>query len=321
MLKVGNLVVHQNRVEFGLGKVVGVDGPYVRIYFQGVDKALPEDRVLQFKLPVDFLALASRQSDPELDHLPPYRDNRFVREAAAPLLTEAKRRFALAFSGGFNDPAYLDPLHGERGYKVSAHERFLSAIAPRVEQLLADDDATAIHKALKYVYAGDGHGGAEALNLLDWHGEYPAFFDALTQQHWARQYLAHTMSFLANPDTTTFGRYADTIAEMPSRKESSLVGKWPTLTWLPFIAQPAQHIIVKPSIQSLFASTVLSDAQYRPEANYVTYQAAQRVAQVLMSKVIDSELNLSRRSLDMIDMQSFMWVVQKYHEPALVTKS
>jgi len=41
----------------------------------------------------------------------------------------------------------------------------------------------------------------------------------------------------------------------------------------------------------------------------------------LRSSRTGSELNLSRRSLDMIDMQSFMWVVQRNFEPSALEQA
>jgi hypothetical protein len=55
-----------------LGKVICVEGDDVFVYFKGINKPVPEDRVSRFGLPADFLEVVRGIEDPELGNLPPY---------------------------------------------------------------------------------------------------------------------------------------------------------------------------------------------------------------------------------------------------------
>ena len=132
-------------------------------------------------------------------------------------------------------------------------------------------------------------------------------------------YLQASLAFSEAPDNATFEALASVVERLPGASHQSRVGKWPFFTWLPFIAVPERHMMIRPSIARGFASILPFEIHYRSELDYSMYHLVVLMSERLKAIVADSELNLSRRPLDMIDMidmQSFMWVVQRYFEPS-----
>ena len=80
-------------------------------------------------------------------------------------------------------------------------------------------------------------------------------------------------------------------------------------------------MLVRPAIVSGFASILPFDIRFSSHLEYDTYSRVLRMSRQLLGYVADSELNLSRRPLDMIDLQSFMWVVQRHFEPGVLEVS
>lgn len=71
-------------------------------------------------------------------------------------------------------------------------------------------------------------------------------------------------------------------------------------------------MFVKPTIIQAFASASAREINYRPEPNALTYTAIMQFATEFCRTLEVSEVNLSGRPLDLIDTQSFMWVVERY---------
>jgi hypothetical protein len=80
---------------------------------------------------------------------------------------------------------------------------------------------------------------------------------------------------------------------------------------MPFIAAPEQHMMIRPNIVQGFASILPFEIHYRSELDYNMYRGVLAMSQRLNARLTDTKLNIARRRLDMIDMQSFMWVVQR----------
>jgi hypothetical protein len=128
--------------------------------------------------------------------------------------------------------------------------------------------------------------------------------------------LIASCAFIAVPDAAKFEALASVLEHLPGSSHNSRIGKWPFFTWLPFLADPTRHMMIRPSIASGFASILPFEIGYRSELNYEMYRLVVLMSERLRAKLMDTELNLGRRELDMIDMQSFMWVVQRHFEPS-----
>jgi hypothetical protein len=152
------------------------------------------------------------------------------------------------------------------------------------------------------------------LNVLHPRFEAPRFFDALEDFTWAGRYLSNSLAFAAERSASTFDALADVMQEMPG-PEQGLTGRWPYATWFPFIAEPRHHIAIRPTYIEEFASASTFDIAYSSELDFQMYERVCRPAERLLEELDVSGLNTSRRPLDMIDAQSFMWVARRYSEP------
>jgi hypothetical protein len=312
-LNAGDHVRSRKQPQRGIGKVVYEDGATAAVYFKDRSKAVPELRVSVFRLPTEILELVpDPPPDAELDNLPPYSNGEFERKKTSLTIKGATDLFFRTYPGGFNDPGYFDAFTGEREYKAAANRRYLEAMAAGLPTLTERPEE--IRAALWRIYDGLDHKVIFPLNLMHPRFEAPKFFDALEHSSWAPRYLSASLAFAAERSVATFDALADVMEVMPGL-ERGLTGRWPYATWLPFIAEPTRHIVIRPAYIEEFAAAVPRSIAYSSELDFRMYERVCGLAEWLLKELDVSGLNTSQRPLDMIDAQSFMWVAQKYSEP------
>ncbi|MBS7818785.1 DUF3553 domain-containing protein [Wohlfahrtiimonas chitiniclastica] len=98
-----------------------------------------------------------------------------------------------------------------------------------------------------------------------------------------------------------FMKFSEVLSEMDAQK-------WPIMTFFLFVFYPHKHIFVKPSITQDIAKVCDFNIQYKPEVNYLTYKKILMLAESIKTHLINAFLPPK----DMIDVQSFMWSVEKY---------
>jgi hypothetical protein len=311
----GSLVIHRSRLDWGQGKVLHIRGEDALVYFKGQVASTPEGKVVRMQIPADRLQVIPQRADVELDHLPPYDPDsmKFKRPATKVDLVRSRMLFQTRYPLGFGDPLYHS-LTDERAYKVAAHERFVDSL-PQLQVLATNGTGEQIRSLLERVYRGDRGGDIEGLNLMHPRYEAPHYFAALTDDSEAQNYLSAVLSFISKVSEATFHEYTSTVSRMQWNVERGDKGLWPLFSWLPFIGNPGLHMMVRPSVAREFASAMGFDLHLQSDLDYQSYVGVLKMSQLLMSKLQESELNLSRRALDMIDVQSFMWVAIKYFEP------
>ncbi|MBS0537067.1 MAG: hypothetical protein JSR72_23670 [Proteobacteria bacterium] len=308
-MKSGTFVLHPT---FGLGKILSTNSDQAHVYFKDPMAPNPDHRVKKFRLPNAFLSPAEATTDEELDHLPPWNDDCFVRLRTTHTWDKATQIFRSHFPRGLNDPRFLEQ---EQRYKRAAHRRFVET-RPQLMSLIEQRDSAAIADWIDALY-GDRRAiagnGEERLNLLYARVEEPAFFDALRTGGDATVEFAHALiEWIDERSELHFIRYAAALSRLPQRKNGAAIDSWTTATWLPFIADSRNQFLVKPTIVQAFASLLPFDLQYRADLNYATYTRCVAMAQRIRRLLEDSELNLAHRSLDLVDVQAFMWVVERY---------
>lgn len=296
----GEIVVHINRPEWGPGKVVLVQDGRVYVFFRDYEGSSEQDRRRARRLDAKskFLERAQIDSDPVLDNLPP-----FVREGDDLLLEHdrmtlamAKKKFFDTFPGGFDDEEYLGgKSSGERRYKLAAHARFIETLGGgQLEQLLAEGDVVeAASRALAVV---------KATNLLSPY-EMVAFTDALGDKPAAGGYLKALAKLLAAPaiERDLFDAYLQGFFQLPQMGKARL-HTWPVCTTLPYLADPARFMHLRPTETREAAKRLAFDLKYESRPNWTTYRALQDFAELYQNGLSD----LGCR--DMIDVQSFIWV-------------
>lgn len=299
---------------FGLGKILNADASRLRIYFKNADEPDPDKRVRTFAVPSQFLLPTSATSDVELDNLPPWKDDRFDRRQTAHSWEKAKTAFARRFPQGLSDPKFIAE---ETLYKRSAHARF-SEIRTQLESAIADTDGLIVASLIEEIYGSTKapRDSADArLNVLFQQVEEPAYFSALRAGGDATvEYAIAALAFIDTPTAESFIRYAQGLAALPPRRDGKTVDSWTAATWFPFIANPLKHFLIKPTIVQAFESLLPFDIRYRAELNFDTYARTVEMSRRIRQMLEDSELNLGYRALDAIDVQSFMWVVERYAE-------
>ena len=196
----------------------------------------------------------------------------------------AMSRFRAIFRDGFRDPAYLEQ---ERDYKVDARE-LLNSTVP------VEDATTATGFAEPVVNA------YQSTNIVHPVWEVPRVAVALRSKDGDN--LIQRLAEFALGDRSQL----PAIARIARKYDAA---KWPIVTYLPFLWDtPEPHVILRHEPTTKFALSVGHEFPHVYEAG-------------LVAAVYESLLGLFARTLqeiseldprDMIDVQSFIWVVSKY---------
>ena len=144
--------------------------------------------------------------------------------------TRARKKFLRYFPAGFRDDTYID---WERGYKWTAHERWMEALGPReFESLL---------KQKRYAEIAAHAVRIESRTNLLFSFEKMALRDAVKSPEGARLFATGLHDFLhgRSDDEQKFTLWCDTVAALPRRQTRVLT--WPLVTIWGFLAQPERH--------------------------------------------------------------------------------
>ena len=105
----------------------------------------------------------------------------------------------------------------------------------------------------------------------------------------------------------SFEKFRDMINRLPVKQTRVLT--WPLLTVFGFIAVPEQHIFLKPVVTKKAAEKYGSDFKYSSKPAWDTYQNLLEFAELIRTDTINM------RPKDMIDLQSFIWVMGSEEYP------
>jgi hypothetical protein len=97
-----------------------------------------------------------------------------------------------------------------------------------------------------------------------------------------------------------FQKFTDVLSRLPRKQTRVLT--WPLQTVFGFIANPKEHIFLKPRVTQLAAEKYGYDFIYKSKPNWDTYKSLLDFAK----KIKEDFPELKPR--DYIDLQSFMWV-------------
>ena len=214
--------------------------------------------------------------------------------AARPMSVAAlrcRRKFLRFFPKGFHDGTYLD---WERSYKVEAHERWgelLNVVAYR--KLLTQRDHQEIARRAVSI---------ESRTNLLFSFEKMALRDAVRSPEGARTFADGLYEYLYGGDNEprAFEAWCDVLTRLPRRQTRVLT--WPLATVFGFLAQPDRHMFLKPNV------TRVAAREYRYEFTYDSRPAWPTYASLLgfAGQIRRDQSDL--RPVDMIDLQSFIWV-------------
>jgi hypothetical protein len=203
-----------------------------------------------------------------------------------------RRKFLHYFPDGFADETYLD---WERGYKQEAHERWREELAPREYRRLL--------RAGRYGEIAERAVRIESRTNLLFSFEKMALRDAIRSPAGAERFARGLDDYVHGRAAleTRFGRWVEAVAGLPRRQTRVLT--WPLVTVFGFIAAPEEHIFLKPRVTQAAAEAYGFDFRYRSRPEWDTYRSLLDFAEQVRRDVRDL------RPRDMIDLQSFIWVL------------
>lgn len=205
---------------------------------------------------------------------------------------KSRRKFLYYFPGGFYDETYID---WERNYKWKAHQQW--------EELLNRNELRQLLKQKEYSEIAARAIRIESRTNLLFSFEKMALRDAIKSRAGARLFSQGLYDFLHGSLSVDerFAAWVEMIALLPRKQTRVLT--WPVVTVFGFIAQPQMHIFLKPNVTRIAARKFGFDFPYKTRPSWETYSEFLRFGQIVRSEVPDL------RPRDMIDIQSFIWVL------------
>lgn len=204
-----------------------------------------------------------------------------------------RRKFLRFFPGGFKDETYID---WERSYKRETHERW--------EEALGRDEFRALLRRREFSEIASRAARVEqrSRHSMIFSFEKMALRDAVKSEMGARAFAEGLYDFLhgAGNMERKFTRWVETVAALPRKQTRVLT--WPLVTVFGFIAQPNEHIFLKPNVTRIAARKYGFDFQYQSRPNWETYSNLLAFAETVRRDLRDL------KPRDMIDLQSFIWV-------------
>lgn len=210
----------------------------------------------------------------------------------SPQAARSRRKFLRYFSGAFRDETYLN---WERNYKWSAHLQW--------NELLGFTEYRALLQKRKFSEIASRALRIESRTNLLFSFEKMAIRDAVKSPAGAKAFSTGLYEFLhgAGTQESRFENWTNLVAMLPRKQTRVLT--WPVLTVFGFISQPDTHIFLKPRATTIAAQKYGFEFQYHSRPSWGTYASLIEFATVIRRNLRDL------RPRDMIDIQSFIWVL------------
>jgi hypothetical protein len=204
-----------------------------------------------------------------------------------------RRKFLSFFPAGFRDQDYIET---ERDYKWQSHLRW--------REVLAVDQFRALLQEGRHAEIAARAVRVEQRSLYSmlFSFEKMALRDAVKSNEGARTFANGLFEYLhgAGSLQSRFTAWVEAVASLPRKQTRVLT--WPLVTVFGFIAQPRQHMFMKPNTMRAAAREYGFELDYRSQPNWPTYSNLLDLA----AQVREDQRDLGPR--DMIDAQSFLWV-------------
>lgn len=211
---------------------------------------------------------------------------------AAGQARSSRRKFLRYYPGGFEDDDYLIL---ERNYKWNAHVRWSEALSE-------DEFRRLIRKSAFREIAARAVAIESRTNLL-FSFEKMALRDAVKTAKGAHTFATGLFNYLHGDGSLKdrFSAWCDVVAALPRRQTRVLT--WPLVTVFGFIAQPRKHFFLKPMVTRKAAERYGYSLPYLSRPQWGIYSS-------LLAFARRVRLDLDRlKPRDMIDLQSFLWVL------------
>ncbi len=206
--------------------------------------------------------------------------------------SSCKKKFLFYFKKGFQSQKYYD---WERGYKWEAHVLWLEVLNKKEFKRLLD--------AGEYNEIANRAARIESKTNLLFSFEKMALRDAIKTEDGAKTFAEGLFNFVYGTGKLQkrFENWIEAVASLPRKQTRVLT--WPLVTVFGFIANPVEHIFLKPRVTKIAAEKYAFDFQYTSKPNWETYQNYLAFAEQVGVDTMEWQPK------DMIDIQSFLWVM------------
>jgi hypothetical protein len=294
--KRGERVKHETKTEWGLGEVL-VDqvGDHVQVIFEDAGLKTFKVGIAPFVKVSGEEAKSDHLTGMVKRHANPRGKARGGSVASVVPFPRVVEEFLHHFPRGFQGPDYVS---SEREYKLKAHRFMVDQLdREEVQKLMSSGDYAVIsNRARSLMNMTNLISPYEKLwlgNGLDSPGRKQLFAQSL-----------NALLYGEESDQQRFEAFTRTLHDLQA-------AKWPIATYFLFMRFPDRHIFVKPEVTKHIARVLQLDVQYTPEVTWLTYSRVLYLAQLL-----ESNLAAYKREVlvpkDMIDVQSFIWIVGAY---------
>src|SRR4051812_28758616 len=202
------------------------------------------------------------------------------------------KKFLYYFRKGYDDPKYMS---WERQYKEVAHQQFQNDLNKSAfESLLKDKNFGSIaERAVKI----------ESRTNLLFSFEKMALRDAVKSPDSAKTFATGLFDYIYGDKSlkVRLETFVTEVQKLPRKQTRVLT--WPLVTVFGFIANPKEHIFLKPNVTKQAAIAYGYDLDYISKPNWDTYFSYLEFAALIKRNIKDL------KPKDMIDLQSFIWVL------------
>ncbi len=215
-----------------------------------------------------------------------------IKRIDAKALEKHRKRFLRFFPKAFRDERYIE---WERTYKWDAHKLW--------KELLSKEELERLIRGSQYAEVATRALQVESKTNFLFSFEKMALRDALKEPTGTRIF-SHGIYDLLHARGSAKSKFVSwimSVSELPRKK--SRVLSWPIVTFFPFIAQPAKHIIMKPTAMKFAADALGYDLEYSSKPSYKPYANLLELADLVGEGISDL------RPKDYHDLQTFLWVI------------
>ena len=209
-----------------------------------------------------------------------------------------KRKFIYYFKNGYRDQKYIE---WERQYKLDAHLRFqVDLNKTDYKGMIANEAFEKIATLIVRI---------ESKTNLLFSFEKMALRDALKFPGAAKSFTIGLFNYIYGKESLQkrFEHFVEVVAGLPRKQTRVLT--WPLVTVFGFIADPSEHMFLKPRVTQEAAKKYRYPFEYKAHPNWKTYQSLLAFSNKIWN---DTKAYHPR---DNIDTQSFIWVMGSEEYP------
>lgn len=279
-MKISTLVQSKRRPDWGFGIVLEVDATKASVFFNDGETR----KLILSMADLEILEESEVPLDALVRHAAGRKDLTSKRSVSTRII-DLVTRFNSVFPDMFD--AKFD--HDERDYKMAAKQRLHEKLEPaEMRQLLEQGQAVEVMKRATRVIA--------ATNLV-YKIEMLKFRDVPAGA--APDAAAALCDLLEASDD----QVPDRVAAFAKVLDPWEAGKWPIVTYFPFLQRPDRMPFVKPYAVQQAASALGYDIGYRSEPSATTYRRIIGLHDLVKREMGKHDL-VPR---DLIDVQTFLW--------------